>query len=52
MKLETVPGLASIASSLRVTGENLSFDTNLSGPPSFLNLFSLLLKELFLYYLK
>ena len=31
---------------LRATDENLLFETDLSGPPSFFRIFSLLLKEL------
>ena len=47
MKLEvTVYYLWLSFSPLRVTEDNLVFDTDLSGPPSFFWMFSMLLKEL------
>ena len=42
--------LAGIACSFRVTEENLLFETDLSGPPSFFSLFQLLLEELILIF--
>ena len=42
--------LAFIASSFRVTEEDLLFETGLSGPPYFFRVFSLLSKELTFYF--
>ena len=44
--------LAFIASTFRVTEENLLLETDLSGPPSSFLMFSLLLKELIYIFLK
>ena len=51
LKLEIAVFLAFIASSFRVTEEDWLSETDLSGPPSFFWMFSLLLKELIFIFL-